>query len=58
MASKQEMSWVLRAQAGDREALELLLRSVQPALHRYLRGLVGPLHADDVAQEVLLIVYR
>ena len=49
---------MLRAQAGDREALELLLRSVQPALNRYLRGLVGQVHADDVTQEVLLIVYR
>lgn len=58
MASKQEALWVLRAQTGDREALELLLRSVQPALHRYIRGLIGPLHADDVTQEVLLIVCR
>ncbi len=48
----------MRAQAGNREALELLLRAVQPALHRYIRGLIGPLHADDVTQEVLLIVYR
>ena len=38
--------------------LELLLRAVQPALHRYVRGVIGPLHADDVNQEVLLIVYR
>jgi RNA polymerase sigma-70 factor, ECF subfamily len=58
LASKQEALWVLRAQTGNREALELLLRSVQPALHRYIRGLIGPLHADDVTQEVLLIVYR
>jgi RNA polymerase sigma-70 factor, ECF subfamily len=33
-------------------------RSVQPSLHRYLLGLVGPLHSDDVAQEVLLVVCR
>ena len=49
---------MLRAQTGDRDAIELLLRSVQPALSRYLRGLIGPLHADDVTQEVLFIVYR
>lgn len=58
MVSKQEALWVLRAQTGNREALELLLRSVQPALHRYIRGLIGAFHADDVTQEVLLIVYR
>ena len=49
---------MLRAQTGDREAIELLLRSVQPALSRYLRGLVGPQHADDLTQEVLLTVHR
>ena len=49
---------MLRAQAGDREALELLLRSIQPVLSRYIRGLVGEFHADDVTQDVLLIVYR
>jgi len=56
--SRQETLWVLRAQCGDREALELLLRHVQPALHRYLRGLVGPTDADDVLQEVLVLVFR
>jgi RNA polymerase sigma-70 factor (ECF subfamily) len=56
--SKQEKQWVLRAQCHDRDALELLLRSVQPSLHRYLLGLVGSLHADDVLQEVLITVCR
>jgi RNA polymerase sigma-70 factor (ECF subfamily) len=56
--STQEAQWVLRAQCDDREALELLLRSVQPLLRRYLRGLVGPSRADDVLQEVLMTVYR
>src|SRR6185436_9576358 len=50
--------WVLRAQCDDREALELLLRSIQPAVHRYLCGLVGAADADDVVQEVLVRVYR
>ena len=58
MASNQEAFWVLRAQAGDREALELLLRAVQPALGKYVRGLVGPDDADDVVQQVLLVIYR
>lgn len=56
--SNQEALWVLRAQCDDREALELLLRSVQPAVHRYLCGLVGPADADDVLQEILVQVYR
>src|SRR5262249_11108186 len=50
--------WVLRAQCDDREALESLLRSIQPSLHRFLSNLVGPSDADDVLQEVLVLVYR
>lgn len=57
-ASTQESQWVLRAQVDDREALELLLRAVQPSLQRYLRGLVGAFNADDVLQDVLIIVAR
>ena len=55
---KQEAHWVLRAQCDDREALELLLRSVQPSLRRYLCRIVGESHADDVLQEVLITVNR
>jgi RNA polymerase sigma-70 factor, ECF subfamily len=58
LATDGEAYWVIRAQMGDREALELLFRSVQPALTRYLRGLTGALHADDITQEVLLTAYR
>src|SRR5262245_59967371 len=50
--------WVLRAQCGDRDALELVLRTVQPALWRYVAGLVGVDDADDILQDVLLIVSR
>jgi len=56
--SKQEAQWVLRAQCGDREALELLLRAVQPQLRRYLQRLVGASSADDVLQEALILVSR
>lgn len=49
---------MLRAQCDDRDALELLLRGVQPLLHRYLCGLVGAFHADDVLQDVLILVAR
>ena len=58
MTSTQEASWVVRAQCDDRDALESLLRSVQPSLTRYIRALVGPAHADDITQEVLLTIYR
>ena len=55
---RQEALWVLRAQCDDHEALELLFRSVQPSLHRYVSGLVGPSHAEDVLQEVLITICR
>ena len=48
----------MRAQCGDRDALELVLRSVQPALRRYISGLVGADDADDILQDVLIIVSR
>jgi RNA polymerase sigma-70 factor (ECF subfamily) len=48
--------WALRAQCGDREALELLLRSVQPTLYRYVRRLAGAVDADDVMQDVLVSI--
>ena len=58
MTSREEAQWVLRAQFGDREAIESLLRSVQPMLTRYVRAIVGPRAAEDVAQEVMVTVYR
>jgi RNA polymerase sigma-70 factor (ECF subfamily) len=54
----QEAQWVLRAQYGDREALELVLRGIYPPLRRYLQGLVGASDADDVLQDVLIVVAR
>jgi RNA polymerase sigma-70 factor (ECF subfamily) len=56
--STQEALWVLRAQCGDRDALELLLRHVQPSLHRYVSRVVGPRHGDDALQEVLILIAR
>ena len=49
---------MLRAQCHDREALEQLLTSVQPPMRRYVSGLVGPDDADDILQDVLVIVSR
>ena len=57
-SSNQEELWVLRAQCDDRDALDQLLRSVQPSLRRYVCGLVGPFDADDVLQDVLVAVAR
>jgi RNA polymerase sigma-70 factor, ECF subfamily len=56
--AKQETQLVLRAQCGDREALESLLRGVQSGLTRYIAGLVGPEAAEDVLQDVFLQICR
>jgi RNA polymerase sigma-70 factor (ECF subfamily) len=56
--SSQEALWVLRAQGGDSEALELLLGQLLPSLRRYLAAVVGPADADDVTQDVLVLIYR
>jgi RNA polymerase sigma-70 factor, ECF subfamily len=60
VASREQEAWrVGRAQAGDREALEELLQSVQAPLARYLSRLVndGAL-AEDILQEVFFRIYR
>jgi RNA polymerase sigma-70 factor (ECF subfamily) len=54
--STQEAYWVLRAQCGDREALEQLITAVQPSLRRYIARLAGTESADDLLQDVLIIV--
>ena len=57
--SKQEMFWVLRAQAGDREALGLLLQAVQAALFRYIASLaLSNDLAEDILQEVFVLIWR
>lgn len=56
---QQEWFWVLRAQSGDREALEALLRAVQAPLYRCLVGIVDDAKfAEDLLQEVLFRIYR
>ncbi len=49
---------VLLARAGDRAALEQLLRDVHAPLRRYISGLVGASLADDVLQETALQIFR
>lgn len=50
---------VLRAQTGDRDALDRLLRTCQGPLHRYIASVVGDASAaDDVTQECLFRIAR
>src|SRR5262249_25956440 len=59
MADAHETRLVLRAQVGDRAALDELFQEVQGPLYRYLLGLAGEAHlAEDVLQEVFLRVHR
>jgi len=48
---------VLRAQSGDREAFDQLLRIIEAPLHRYIAAIV-PADAEDVLQEVLITIVR
>jgi len=57
-APAAETLWVLRAQSGDRESVEYLLLLMRPALARFVRGVVGPTDAEDVVQDVLVLIYR
>jgi RNA polymerase sigma-70 factor (ECF subfamily) len=54
----EEARTVIQAQYGDRDAMERLLRGVQPRLHAYLLRLVGADHAGDVLQDVLIAIAR
>ena len=57
MASSQEVLWLLRAQSGDRDALDKLLQATQVQLYGYLVGLVHDEHlAEDLLQDVFVIV--
>lgn len=49
---------VLRAQAGDADALDALLRATRPALVRHARASLGAAAADDVTQEALIAIVR
>jgi RNA polymerase sigma-70 factor (ECF subfamily) len=55
---KRAARLVLLAQSGDRDAIESVLRHVQPNLVRYISGLVGATAAEDVLQDVFLDIWR
>ena len=59
-AIRKRESWlVLRAQSGDTEALNELLKAVQEPLFRYVLSMVREQAlAEDVLQEVFLRIYR
>ena len=48
---------IVRAQAGDRQALEQVLTDVTPPLRRYLARITGE-RADDVLQDTLFRIWR
>ena len=49
---------VLLAQAGDRPALEQILRNIHAPLRRYITRLAGADLADDILQETSLQIFR
>src|SRR5687768_16007 len=54
-----ERSLVLRAQSGDRDALDSLLRDIAPPLLRYASRVTGDVAlAEDVVQETLIAIVR
>lgn len=54
-----ERALVLRAQSGDREAFDGLLRQIAPPLLRYLTRVTGEVAmAEDVVQETLIAIVR
>ena len=58
-SAEREAFLVLRAQSGDRAALDELLASAQEPLYRYLLSLVRERHlAEDALQETFVRVYR
>ena len=50
---------VLRAQSGDRDAFDALLREIAPPLLRYVTRVTGDVAmAEDVVQETLIAIVR
>ena len=57
--TKQDIFRVLKAQSGNKAALNELFISIQEPLYRYLLSITGaPANAEDVLQEVFVIIYR
>jgi RNA polymerase sigma-70 factor (ECF subfamily) len=57
--TQRESLWVLRAQVGDREAMDLLLSSIQKPIYMYIRNIVQDAAvAEDTLQDVFLAIIR
>ena len=55
----QQRALVLRAQSGDRDAFDALLREIAPPLLRYVTRVTGEVAmAEDVVQETLIAIVR
>ncbi|HEX2062684.1 MAG TPA: sigma factor, partial [Thermoanaerobaculia bacterium] len=55
----QQRRLVLRAQSGDREAFDALLRVIAPPLLRYVVRVTGDAAlAEDVVQDTLVAIVR
>jgi RNA polymerase sigma-70 factor (ECF subfamily) len=58
MTGPEQIRLVLRAQAGDRDSIETLLRELQDPLRSYISGIVGNTAAEDVLQQALILIWR
>jgi RNA polymerase sigma-70 factor (ECF subfamily) len=59
MESKKEIMFVLRAQTGDKEAYNQLLKSIQKQLYWHIWNLVGDKNlTEDILQEIFVLIYK
>lgn len=59
MTDAQRRALVLRAQSGDRDAFDALLREIAPPLLRYVTRVTGDVAmSEDVVQETLIAIVR
>lgn len=58
MAHEHEQAYLIQAQAGDSNAFDLLHESLEPALWRFVRRLIGDDYlAEDIVQETFITLY-
>src|SRR5689334_3739278 len=57
-SKRKEALLVLRAQLGDRQAMDELFRSLSAKLLRYIGAIVRNSSAEDVLQDVFLIIHQ
>ena len=57
-AESDEGILVALAQNGDHNAIEILFRRIHRPLRAYVIPMIGESHADDVLQEIALIIFQ